>query len=46
MDNEIVFDDNTFTWGNVATTFGVGENSKRTRTSMSTAPSKGSTNAL
>ena len=38
MDNEIVFDDNTFTWGNVATAFGVGESSERTRTAISTAP--------
>ena len=29
-----------------ATTFGVWENRKRTRTSISTAPSKGYTNAL
>ncbi|GFY83309.1 hypothetical protein Acr_03g0000830 [Actinidia rufa] len=42
-DEELVFEDDTLTWGAVARASGVGESSKQTRTTTSRVRSKGST---
>ena len=42
-DEELVFEDDTLTWGAVARASGVGENSKQTRATTSRVRSKGST---